>query len=115
MLIERLCWTERTGRHKRQPERVNAKAMRKNTLLRVPGRTLHHIPFRGLHGKRERGKTIGNEVNPEDMNREERHGKPDKLSKEQSPDFTRIGRQEVLNKLSDVIVDLSASLTALTW
>jgi hypothetical protein len=75
--------------------------------LRVP-RVLLHLPRIGrVDAERERGKAIGDEVDPEDLERRRRKRAADERHGEDGDGEPRIGREQEENELLDVAVDRS--------
>jgi len=72
------------------PDSLDAEPAGKDAVLRVSRGTLHDVIFRRFHGKREGGKTVGDEVDPEDMYRQKGDREAQDLGKEYRHDFPGI-------------------------
>jgi hypothetical protein len=81
--------------------------MSEYAFIGMPRGTIHHIFFGGFQGKGESGEAIGDEVYPEYMKRQKRDRKSQDRCKEECPDLSGVCCQEILNELSDIIVDLA--------
>ena len=74
-------------------------------MARVDGRALHTVLLRRLVSQRQAGQAVGYEVNPEDVNGQQRHGQAKERRHKERHDFARAAGQDVADKLEDVVED----------
>src|SRR5919112_6467088 len=104
----------RRQRHERHqdpdPEDVAAKASGEDALPRRTRRTAHDTPLGRLRAQGQGGRTVGNEVDPEYLQRQERKPKTQEGTCEHYQDLGRVARKQVLYEFADVVVDDPALL-----
>ena len=69
---------------------------------------LHDVWVDGVCSQAERGQTIGDEVDPQQLNRQQRCRKAHDDTNRHQKQFTRIASQQVLECLANVVVDAPA-------
>src|SRR5919107_798085 len=104
----------RRQRHERHqhpyPEDVAAKASGEDALPRRTRRTAHDTPLGRLRAQGQGGRTVGNEVDPEYLQRQERKPQTQEGTDEHYQDLGRVARKQVLYEFADVVVDDPALL-----
>jgi hypothetical protein len=77
-----------------------------------PGTRLafHHVGVDRVGGEAERGQTVGDEIDPEQVNRQQRHGQTDEHADGHEQEFPGVAGQQVLEGLADVVVNAAAFL-----
>jgi len=94
---------EETG----QKHRVEEAAVG-NTLRLFTRMACHHVGVDGIGGEAERGQTVGDQINPEQMNRHERCRQSYYHADCHQQQFTGVARQQVLKRFADVGVNAPA-------
>ncbi len=72
---------------------------------RVTRWLLHGARVRRLHAQRERRRSIGDEVDPQDLDRQQRQGQAQERRQHHDHDLGRVGGQQVAHEAADVGVD----------
>ena len=68
----------------------------------------HHIGVDGVSGEAERGQAVGQKVNPEQVDRQQRRRQPDDHADGHQEQLTTVPREQILQRLADVVVDAAA-------
>ena len=77
----------------------------------IPGRArraLHDIGCRFFHGESERGNSIRNKIDPEQLDRNQRHRPTNERSEKNERDLARVRGEKIMNELLDVVVNAAA-------
>ena len=76
-----------------------------DALLRRVWRALHGIALGRLDGERQAGQAIGDQVDPQDLQRQERQGHAQEGGQEHDPDLAGVGGHGIADKLADIVID----------
>ena len=77
-------------------------------LVPLPRRPAHDIVVRRVEAERSSGQTISDEVDPQQLHRDQRLGHAERRSQEDGNDLANVGRDQVPNELLGVVVDAPA-------
>lgn len=77
-------------------------------LVSLSGLALHHVVVAGVETEGRGGETIGDEVHPEKLNRDQCFGHAEGSGEEDGDDFANVGGDEVADELLGVVVDGTA-------
>ncbi len=88
---------------------VDAHAAGEDAVGGLTRLALHDVALGLLHAERERGQGVGDEVDPQQLDRLE-DGEADKRRLEHREDLGDVGGQQELDDLADVVVDTTAFL-----
>ena len=78
--------------------------------VRPPRRPAHGVAVGRLDAEREGRRAVRDEVDPEDLDGQQRQGQAQEGSQHHDPDLGRVRRQHVAHEAADVVVDAPALL-----
>ena len=97
---------QRHARHGQpDPQDMLPHAMRKYGLAGRSRRSLHNRPLRRLRGERQARKPIGDQIDPENVDRQQRNGQPQERGQQNRPDLGGVTGKDVADELSNVVED----------
>ena len=94
-------------------------------MPRLRGSPLHDVRLLGIDAERERRRTVGDQVDPQELRREQRQEQPDIIGRDEAEQacehharehreqFAGIRRQQIDQVFADVVVDAAAFLDGL--
>jgi hypothetical protein len=91
--------------HRTEPEHACKETARQDGLLRTLRRPAHHVGVARFECQRQRGKSVGHQVEPEKLQRRERKWQRGQAGNEQYEDFGDVAAEEVEDELADVVED----------
>src|SRR5215207_8402253 len=92
------------------PDDVAAKATGEDALVGGMGRAAHDTPLGRFRTQSQGGRTVGDQVDPEYLQWQQREPKTQEGTYEHYQDLGGVACKEVLDELADVVVDDSALL-----
>ena len=78
---------------------------REERLLRIAGRPIHHRGISGLQRQREGGERIRHQIEPEDLQGQQRHADTGQRGEEQHQNLGEVTGEEVEDELVNVVDD----------
>ncbi len=103
-MADHVCRKHQNGHEHTLVEDVITHTAGKEPGFGVPRALFHGVRLSELHAERQRGKAVGDQVDPEDMNRLEQR-KAEQGGRENPQDLAEIGREKELDRLPDIGVD----------
>jgi hypothetical protein len=98
------------GGHEAVGKNLQAVSPRDNRFIARPRGATHDIAFRGFHAQGERGQSVGDKIDPQDLQGAQRRGPAGDAGDEHQQHFAGVAREEVVDELLDVVVDAAAFL-----
>ena len=101
-------------RHRRHDQAVGQDqrpaGRRDHRLARRPRRSFHDVGLRRLEAERQRRQPVGDEVEPQDLNRRQGRRPASQRRHEHHEHLPRVARKQVVDELLDVVVDATPLL-----
>ena len=105
---ERLRRQRQRGHEQPDPQRVLPQAAGEQTFLRRARRALHAVRLGGLGGERDTGQAVGDEIHPENVNRQQWERQSQKRREKQRPDLARVRAEHEAHEAANIVVNATS-------